>query len=207
MRLQRTTDDDETRAEIVERMRSTSEANASVQSNVSEDDLVHRFRTLLTEGSTGNSECSVADLGSKIKEYLRERQAPLQAVVAPADAIERYELASSALEMRTGAMVKEDLTSITEAICGVAETGSVLLASSPKFPSLASFVVQTHIVLVRRKNIVATLEDSLDELRRQHVRTPRHCVWVTGASSTGDIDMRLIIGAQGPRTLQVFIVD
>ncbi len=203
-RLHRTVDVEEARAAIAERVKTKRAESRAV---ASQDELITRFRTLLSEGGSGSAECSADELGTQIEEYLRGRQISPEVVVAPADAIERYKLDSSALQMRTGAMRKDDRTSITEAISGVAETGSVLLASSPQFPALASFIVQTHIVLVKRESIVASLEDSWDELRHRHVRVPRHCVWVTGASSTGDIDMRLVIGAQGPRMLQIFIVD
>lgn len=90
---------------------------------------------------------------------------------------------------------------LTGALAGVAETGSLLLASLPGQPMLVSLLPEVHLAILRASEICASLPEVL-----QHpaVQAAPASVLITGPSRTADIEMTLTIGVHGPRQLHVF---
>jgi L-lactate dehydrogenase complex protein LldG len=103
----------------------------------------------------------------------------------------------------------EDQVGLSRAIAGVAETGTLVLASGPDNPVTLAFLPETHIVVLSRDVIVGSYEDAIGLLEMQlgPGEMPRTLNFITGASRTGDIGGRIVMGAHGPRRLAVVIVD
>jgi L-lactate dehydrogenase complex protein LldG len=103
----------------------------------------------------------------------------------------------------------EDQVGLSRAIAGVAETGTLVLASGPDNPVTLAFLPETHIVVLAKADIVGSYEDAIVLLEAQlgPGEMPRTLNFVTGASRTGDIGGRIVMGAHGPRRLAVVIVD
>jgi L-lactate dehydrogenase complex protein LldG len=99
-----------------------------------------------------------------------------------------------------------DRTSITGCFCAIAETGTVLLLSSPQTPKATALVPETHICLVSRARIVATMEDAFALMRREVGEPPRATWFISGPSRTADIEQTLVIGAHGPYRVHVILV-
>jgi L-lactate dehydrogenase complex protein LldG len=99
-----------------------------------------------------------------------------------------------------------DRTSVTSCFCAIAETGTVLLLSSPQTPKATALVPETHICLVSRARIVATMEDAFALLRREVGELPRSTWFVSGPSRTADIEQTIVIGAHGPYRVHVIVV-
>jgi L-lactate dehydrogenase complex protein LldG len=99
--------------------------------------------------------------------------------------------------------------SLSRALAGVAETGTLLLASGAENPTSLAFLPETHIVAVARSDIVGCYEDAFEIVRAAYeVRPlPRSLNLVTGPSRTGDIGGRIVTGAHGPRRLAVIIFN
>ncbi len=97
--------------------------------------------------------------------------------------------------------VWEAETGVTVADLAIAETGSLLIAAGPGRARLASLAPPRHVVLVRRSQIVATLEEGLAAL------SGRTSVLITGPSRTADIAGILVRGIHGPKELIVVIQD
>lgn len=103
-----------------------------------------------------------------------------------------------------GAAVPEDKVSLTGCLCGIAETGSLVLLSSRKSPSTLKFLPEMHMVLITSKQIVAVYEDAWD-LIRQGEAIPRTVNFITGPSCTGDIEQKLLMGMHGPAKLNIIL--
>lgn len=91
---------------------------------------------------------------------------------------------------------------VTGCLALVAETGSVLLAHPDG--RAASLLPDTHVVLARADQVVASLEDALARTRD---RGEPSCTFVTGPSRTADIEKTLVIGMHGPRRLILVLLQ
>jgi L-lactate dehydrogenase complex protein LldG len=92
---------------------------------------------------------------------------------------------------------------VSEAAWGVAETGSVVLASSPDEPRARSLLGDVHVSLLREDRIVADLAELLARVGE----LPSALAIVTGPSRTADIEQTLVIGAHGPREVHVVLLS
>lgn len=95
---------------------------------------------------------------------------------------------------------------LTSALAGLADTGSVVLASGPERARLAWLLPPVHIALLPVKRLYASLSDFLAE-RADAVAGSAAVAVVTGPSRTGDIEMVLTRGVHGPGAVHVVLVD
>jgi L-lactate dehydrogenase complex protein LldG len=110
---------------------------------------------------------------------------------------------------RRGTPSGDDTIAVGHAMAGLAETGTLLMASGPDSPSTLNVLPDTHVIVVRTSDIVGGLEDGWDRLRQScpDGMLPRTVHLITGPSRTGDIEQTIQIGAHGPRQLHVILVD
>ena len=100
-----------------------------------------------------------------------------------------------------------DTTGLSRAVAGVAETGTLTLVSGPANPVTLGFVPDTHIVVLRTTTIVGRYEEAIPLVRAETGgAVPRTLNLVTGASRTGDIGGKIVMGAHGPRRLAIFLL-
>ena len=100
----------------------------------------------------------------------------------------------------------EDRTGITGCFCAIAETGTLLMLSSPAHPKKTALLPETHIAVVSTSRMVATMEAAFALLRAERGELPRATWFVSGASRTADIEMTLVIGAHGPYRAHVILI-
>jgi L-lactate dehydrogenase complex protein LldG len=112
------------------------------------------------------------------------------------------------LERRIGASDGSDLVSLSRAVAGVAETGTLVLLSGADNPTTLNFLPDTHIVVVAADDIAGDYETIWERLRGLYgaAELPRTVNLVTGPSRSADIEQTLILGAHGPRALHVLVV-
>jgi L-lactate dehydrogenase complex protein LldG len=111
------------------------------------------------------------------------------------------------LQIERGRAEPEDQAGLTRALAGVAETGTLILASGPDNPVTLNFLPETHIVLLAAGDIVGPYEDAWVRLRaRFGENLPRTVNMISGPSCTGDIGSTIVRGAHGPRRMCVVIV-
>jgi len=91
---------------------------------------------------------------------------------------------------------------VTKAICGLADTGSILEADGEGSPLHASLLPEIHIAVLHKADILPSLPNAL-----HLVKDTSAAVFITGPSRTADIEMTLTIGVHGPREVHVFLVD
>jgi L-lactate dehydrogenase complex protein LldG len=93
-------------------------------------------------------------------------------------------------------------------VAGIAETGTLMLASGPDNPVTVTFLPETSIVVLRRDDLVGPYEAAFGQIRARYGRgaMPRTVNLVSGPSRTADVGGRLVTGAHGPRRFCVVIV-
>ena len=100
----------------------------------------------------------------------------------------------------------DDLIGLTGCYCGIGETGTVLLLGAPATPKATVLLPETHICVVKKSRMVATMEDSFALLRNEIGEPPRAAFFVSGPSRTADIEQTLVIGAHGPYRVHVILI-
>jgi len=125
----------------------------------------------------------------------------------------RYSSRGLALRVRTGsdplfAALPWTKAPAPRALAGVAETGTLVLASGPHNPTTLALLPETHLVVVRRAAIVGSYEDAVALVAGElgSARLPHTLNLISGASRTGDIGGRIVMGAHGPRRLAVILL-
>ena len=89
---------------------------------------------------------------------------------------------------------------VTRALCGLADTGSVLEAEGEGGKLLASLLPEIHLTILNAAEIYPSLKDALPL-----VSSTKSAVFITGPSRTGDIEMSHTIGVHGPGEVIVFL--
>jgi L-lactate dehydrogenase complex protein LldG len=113
------------------------------------------------------------------------------------------------IEVTAGPTRGGDPVSMTPALAGVAETGTLALTSGPTRPTALNLLPDVHIVLLPAEQVVGSYEEVWGLVRSLHGKEgmPRTVNFITGPSRSGDIEQTLLMGAHGPRRLHIILVD
>lgn len=124
------------------------------------------------------------------------------AAIAPDPALEglAWSDAGVAVDARRGQ--PDDRLCVGHAVCGVAETGTLVMASGPQSPITLSFLPDVHVVAIPGDAIVGAYEDAWMRIRARG-DMPRAINWITGPSRSADIEQTLQLGAHGPVRLVI----
>ena len=167
-------------------------------------DLVARFREMATRlASTVDGPLPVAEAPRAVARYLAEQKLARRAVRWPALADMDWKSAGIDVEVRPA--TADDLTGITGAFCGIAETGTLMLLSGPATPATVSLLPETHIALLPVARLVAHMEDGWELLRKECGNMPRAVNFVSGPSRTADIEQTVTLGAHGPYRVRIVL--
>ena len=161
-------------------------------------------------GATVTRLSSLDAVPEAVSRYLSDHNLATKIKMSPEAALDALPFDQTPmLEITRGAATAEDDVSLTPAFAGIAETGTLCLASGPDTPSTLNFLPENHIVLLRRSQIIGTMEESWARLRAKYGagNLPRTLNLISGPSRTADIEQTLIMGAHGPRRLHILIVD
>lgn len=159
-------------------------------------------------GSEVQHLATLADVAGAIAAYLRFHNLPSRLVCAPdpwleACGWERQPL----LSVRRGGAEETDAVGVTRGEAGIAETGTLLLASDATTPTLLAFLPETSVVVLPAQSIEGAYEQAWAKFRGAPGWPPRSVNLITGPSRTGDIPPNIELGAHGPRRLLVLLVD
>lgn len=114
--------------------------------------------------------------------------------VQPNDALDRQRLAGVPV-------------GVTGAVAGLADTGSIILASGPGRARSASLLPTIHLALLRVSDLYPDLPTWMAQQGNTLMPTTANLVIVTGPSRTADIELNLVIGVHGPREVHVILID
>jgi len=157
---------------------------------------------------------SDAEVPQAVADYLKNENLPPQVRMAPRDDLRALPWdGQPLLEVAEGIAAAEDATSVTGAFAGIAETGTLMMASGPQAPITLNFLPENHVVVLRASQVTGTYEEAWTRLRAAMAaaggpgKMPRAVNFITGPSRTGDIEQTILLGAHGPRRLHVLLVD
>ena len=143
-----------------------------------------------------------------IATYLAAQNIAAEIVVSPHPELGAIPFADKPLlKTQFGKAEKTDLVTVTQAFAGIAETGTLMMPSGPERPTTNNLVSDTAIVVLRAARIVGAYEDAFDLLRAELGGMPRNVMLITGPSRSADVEQTLELGAHGPRSLHVLIID
>lgn len=169
-----------------------------------DDDLLARFVSRFESRSgTVVRVGSLLEVPAAVDAYRQQHGLPARAAIArplaglpwPADFVHH-----------PGPAGKEEVLSVTACLAGIAEMGSLLLASGPDSPTTLNFVPDHHLIVLHATQIVRHFEDAWAILRACPGGMPRATNIVSGPSRTGDVELTLQLGAHGPRSVHVILV-
>ena len=148
------------------------------------------------------------DIPKAIAEYLRGQNLPATVRIGEDALLTRLPWEKTPLEVTQGPTVGDDPVSVRHAFAGVAESGTLVLASGVENPTTLNFLPETHIVVLAGKDLVGDYEAAWAKLRGQYGKgvLPRTVNLITGPSRSGDIEQTIILGAHGPRRLHIIVV-
>lgn len=157
---------------------------------------------------------TLASVPKAVTDFLAKHNLAAEAVRAPDPTLDAVPWGrQQLLELRTGKAEATDAAGISAAEAGIAETGTLMLASGETSPTTINFLPDNHIVVLHKEQVVGGLEDAWALLRKNGAgkgggfRMPRTVNFVTGPSRSADIEQTLQLGAHGPRRLHIILVD
>jgi L-lactate dehydrogenase complex protein LldG len=92
---------------------------------------------------------------------------------------------------------------VSEALHGLADTGSVVLAASPDEPRARSLLPDVHVTRLREDRLLPSLADLFVAVGGD---LPSALAIVSGPSKSGDIEQQMTVGVHGPGEVHVVLV-
>lgn len=145
---------------------------------------------------------SLRDLGPAVEALLPPTNAPRDVSIA---ASLRDVAWPQTWAINTGKGRLTETVAITDALAGVAETGSLVLTSAPERPTTLNFLPETHVIVLAETDILAHFEDVWPRLRALPV-WPRTVNVISAASRTADVAQIVVRPAHGPKELHIMLV-
>lgn len=174
------------------------------------DDLEKLFSAHLRgQSATVLKVSGEAEVPSAVANWLRSANLPMRVRMGADGRLASVPWSSEpALTIESGRATPEDEVGLSHAVAGVAETGTLVLASGTANPVTLNFMPESHVVVVQAKDIVGPYETAFEKVRAAYGQgvMPRTLNMISGPSRTGDIGGRLVMGAHGPKRMCVVIV-
>lgn len=169
-----------------------------------DEDLAERFiARFCSRAGTVGLIASLSEVPAAVEAYRTAHALPARAAVARPLAELPW---PTDLLRHAGPACKDEILSVTTCLAGIAETGSILLASGPDSPTTLNFVPDHHLVVLKTNQLVPDFEAAWTRLRALPGGMPRTANIVSGPSRTGDVGLTLQLGAHGPRSVHVLLV-
>jgi len=171
-------------------------------------ELITAFQAMLeVQGTVVRQVAGVQELPLAIAQHLSELNLPARLRHGGDPLLRGLPWENSLIEREEGPAQAADAVSLSRAVAGAAETGTLFLTSGTENPSTLNFLPETHCVVILAESIFGSLEEVWGSLRQVHGRgkLPRTVNLVSGPSCSADIEQTIIRGAHGPRRLAVFV--
>lgn len=95
--------------------------------------------------------------------------------------------------------------SIIRAKCGVSSHGVALVLSSPEQPRMLSLAPKLCIILLQKENIVASLAQALNWVKKENEILPSNILFIAGPSRTADIELISVFGVHGSQKVHIIL--
>lgn len=172
-----------------------------------QSELVARFREMaLFAGASVATIVNDLAAPAAVARYLSREGLGDQLILSPSERILRMPWKGTPrLSVRRSQFGPDDRVAVTEAVAGVAETGTLLVRSGADSPNVLHLLPEAHIAILDSAMIVGSYEDALEILGREKA-WPRAATFITGPSRTADIEKTPQIGVHGPRKLHIVLI-
>jgi L-lactate utilization protein LutC len=183
-----------------------------VRIRVPEIDMEARISMMLDRVSAlAGKTCRAANV-QEAQAFVQARIAGKTAVASNAPFLAECGI-TSLPEVRSGVVDRDELrdlcaavdVGITSADYALADTGTLVLLSSPREARLISLLPPAHIAVVPRERILTSLDELFAVLPKPALQTSS-MVLITGPSRTADIEQILVRGVHGPGEITVVVV-
>lgn len=174
---------------------------------------VNRSGTLSTlnqQLKAANAELTQVDfidaIPTCIKQWLEQNELPLTLSCGDSDPVGGASWHKAGITLIPGRASPNQSTSLSWALAGVAETGSLIIGNSN--PPINNWLVENHIIIIHEHDVLPYCEDAWQRIRLSDPGQleGRGIFWISGPSSTADIMKTLVFGAHGPLRLLVIVV-
>lgn len=176
-------------------------------------DAETRARTFTEEAQRVNATVervgSLNEAPDAVARYLRERNLAARLRMGDDARLAAMPWSATQIDVTHGASAGDDPNAVSFAEAGVAETGTLVFMSGAHNPTTLNFLPDNHIVILRADDIEADYEAVWTQLRKRFGKgvMPRTVNFVTGPSRSADIEQKLLLGAHGPRSLHIILVE
>jgi L-lactate dehydrogenase complex protein LldG len=194
---------------VAERLRRAPRGVVPARGQLAGAELIPLFRTQAEAAFATVAEVeSIIEVPGAVTGFLRSHNLPASLRMGNDLRLRAMPWGETFLEVAQGPSDGRDLNSVSHALGGVAETGTLIMTSGPENPSTLNFLPDNHIVVLSAKDIVGDYETMWDKVRAAYGRgqMPRTVNMITGPSRSADIEQTLLLGAHGPRRLHIVIV-
>jgi L-lactate dehydrogenase complex protein LldG len=172
-------------------------------------DVLARFVEKAIEASATVDVVKRSAIGTAISKFLRNHNLPQQVRMGTDRRLKKITWPKKGgPELRQGPSDGTDLAGLSQAMGGIAETGTLILLSGKENPTTINFLPENHIVVLEAKDLANDHETMWAKLRKAYGAgaMPRSVNMITGPSRSADIEQTLILGAHGPVRLHIIIV-
>jgi L-lactate dehydrogenase complex protein LldG len=178
---------------------------------VTQAELTRLFSEALSEVGGRAVACAPTELATTLAGLIRGSEMDAPVLVDPALSGVAAELAALGVRATKveGDLTRADLDGaaigITGVLCGIADTGTIVIGPGKGYEGILATVCPHHIAVLPTEFIRPDLPTALAALGPEFTVGSR-VAFVTGPSRTSDIELIPVLGVHGPLRLEVVIV-
>ncbi len=181
----------------------------SRQPGTPDAELAQLLATIRDLGGKTRRMTSLPEVDTALCELVRDERIE-KATLWETDELREYGVANTlqrlGVELVSPYANKREIAACDVGITGVdtalAESGTLVLASSPAKPPMISLLPRIHLAILRPSALRADLRELLAELASE-----KHFVFISGPSRTTDIEKVLALGVHGPKELYAWCYE
>lgn len=163
------------------------------------NDLVQKYMNIF---KTIGGSCFLADTIDSVKTLINEKFDLSKRIVTTLPELsDRFELISGTVDPHSYNDIE---VAIIKAHFSVAENGAVWLTEEVMGQRIIPYICQHLAVIVYAESIVPTLHEAYEKIGTGDYGFGG---FIGGPSKTADIEQALVLGAHGPLTMTVFIIN
>jgi len=163
------------------------------------NDLVQKYMNIF---KTIGGSCFLADTIDSVKTLINEKfDLSKRIVTTLSELSDRFELISGTVDPHSYNDIE---VAIIKAHFSVAENGAVWLTEEVMGQRIIPYICQHLAVIVYAESIVPTLHEAYEKIGTGDYGFGG---FIGGPSKTADIEQALVLGAHGPLTMTVFIIN